>query len=76
MTNVIQFPQRTRIVTDQHRRIAEKITELVRRAIPDADNIHVESIETICVCGYRDVYGDSICERCPENPNPPPEDAA
>ena len=63
MTNIIYFPSRARIVTDQHRRIADRITELVQQA-PN---------ETICVCAYRDLDGDSACIGCPENPhsNPP-----
>ena len=66
MSNVIAFPTRARIVTDQHRRIADRITDIIRQ-VPH---------ETICVCAYRDLDGDDACIGCPENPNTSPEDAA
>jgi len=63
---IITFPSRARIVTDQHRRVADRITEIIRQV----------SNETICVCVLRDLDGDDACLGCPDNPHKPPEDAA
>ena len=70
MNNVIDITTGQPIVRGIHRRIADKIADIIKAEIPDATNICVEHIETICVCGYRDLYGPHICAGCPENQNP------
>lgn len=70
MSNIIPFPQRAQIVTDKHRRLANKIEDLFLAEVPDATNIRVEHVEVTCPCMYRDLYGSHICDGCPQNRRP------
>ena len=71
MNNVIDIATRQpHIITDQHRRLADKIEALVLAEVPDATNIRVEHVEVTCPCMYRDLYGSHICDGCPQNRRP------
>jgi hypothetical protein len=58
MPTVIDIKTGQPVVTIQHRRIAEKIGDLIK-----ADS------EEICLCRWRERFGKNICKGCPSNPN-------
>lgn len=61
MTNILPFRQRTQLVTDQDRRIADKIEAACQAA----------GVTGPCPCMFRELYGLTMCQDCPENPNKP-----
>jgi hypothetical protein len=69
MTNVIDITTGHPWVIKEHLRIADKVAAIIQTEIPDAIDIRVEHIETICVCSHQDLYGPRICAGCPGNPD-------